>query len=120
MITSDTAEPVAFKVVDFVAGLFGRRRVRLGEWPHGQVVEAAMDTLQEFGAELYRESGTPAGELDVFHFRAHGRRMRLCVEDYGAVTLWGPKRLVTDVAHCVADRLAHAQAGAHVSSEAEE
>jgi hypothetical protein len=98
---------VVFKIIDFVIGLFGRGRAELGEWPHREVVETAVDALRDFGGALYHQSGTPAGELEVFHFRLRGRRMRLCVEDYGKLTLWGPKQLVADVSSRVAERLSH-------------
>jgi len=91
--------------LDSLVGLFGRSRARLGEWPHGEVVDAAAATLRDFGGELCGESGSPAGELEVMHFRVRGRRLQLCVEDYGGVTLWGPKRLVADISRRVADRL---------------
>ena len=91
--------------IDALIGLFGRSRANLGEWPHGEVVEAAVATLRDFGGELRHESGTPGGEVEVMHFRVRGYRMRLCIADYGAVTLWGPKRLVADISKGVADRI---------------
>lgn len=105
MIGSKKADGAVFKIIDFIIGLFGRGRARLGEWPHREIVEAAVDTLRDLGAELCHESGTPACELEVFHFRIRRRRMRLCVEDYGAVTLWGPKQLVAEIARRVSERL---------------
>lgn len=91
--------------IDGLIGLFGRGRAKLGEWPHGEIVEAAVATLRDFGGEWHHESGTPTGELEVMHFRVRGCRMRLCVEDYRDVTLWRPKRLVADISKRVADRL---------------
>ena len=95
----------ASRFIDALMGLFGRGRARLGEWPHGEVIEAVAATVREFGGELHHESGTPAGELEVMHFRGGECPMRLCVEDYGSVTLWGPKQLVADISRRVAERL---------------
>ncbi|SRR6266540_2435600 len=102
---------VESRFIDFMIGLFGCGRAKLGEWPHREIVEAAVATLRDSGGELYHESGTPAGELEILHFRVRGRRMRLCVEDYSDVVLWGPKGLVADISRRVADRLAHGKAG---------
>ena len=93
------------RFIDFVIGIFGRGRAKLGEWPHREVVQAAVETIQNCGGELHHESGTPAGELEVMHFRICGHRMKLCIEDYGVVSLWGPKRLVADIAKRVEQRL---------------
>jgi hypothetical protein len=96
---------VESRFVDFVIGMFGRGRAKLGEWPHREVVEIAVDTIRDFGGELHQEIGTPTGELEVMHFRVHGCWMRLCIVDYGGVFLWGPKRLVADISRQVANRL---------------
>src|SRR3982750_1702464 len=96
---------IEFRFIDFVIGIFGRGRAKLGEWPHREVVQAAVETIQNCGGELHHESGTPTGELEVLHFRVHGRRMRLCIVEYGSVSLWGPKLLVSDISRRVADRL---------------
>ena len=114
MVASQTIDRAVFKFIDLMIGLFGRGRAKLGEWPHREIVEAAVDTLRDFGGELCRESRTPACELKVFHFRVRRRRMRLCIEDYGGVTLWGPKWLVADISRGVAERLSHGKEG-HVT-----
>jgi len=38
-------------LVDCLLAVTGQRRVLLGEWPNGDVVEAALATLKELGAE---------------------------------------------------------------------
>jgi len=93
------------RFIDFVIGIFGRGRATLGEWPHREVVQAAVETIKDCGGELHHESGTATGELEVMHFRIRGRRVRLCIVDYGVVSLWGPKRLVADISKRVALRL---------------
>jgi hypothetical protein len=50
------------------------------------------------GGQQYPETGSPAGELIIKHFRIRGRRLRLCIDDYDKVTLWGPKELVKELA----------------------
>lgn len=102
---------VESRFVDLLAGLFGRARARLGNWPDRDIAETAVAALRDCGGELYHESGSPAGELEVLHFRVKGRRMRLCIEEYGEVVLWGPKALVAEVSKRVANRLAEVKAG---------
>jgi hypothetical protein len=92
-------------IIDFAIGLFGRGHATLGDWPHCEVVKAALDVIQDLGGELYRENGTPSGELEVKHFCVGVHRLRLCITDYGGVSLWGPKQLVADIAKQVADKL---------------
>jgi hypothetical protein len=92
-------------IVDFAIGLFGRGHAKLGGWPHCEVVKAAFDVIQGIGGNLYRESGTPGGEFEAKHFRVCGQRLRLCITDYDEVSLWGPKKLVADIAKQVADKL---------------
>src|SRR5690349_10963067 len=98
---------VAANLIEMTLGLFGRGRAKLGEWPHREIVEFAVATIVENGGEIVRESGSPAGELEVIHFRLGGRSLRLSVEEYGDVTLGGPSGLVARIADCVADRIAH-------------
>jgi hypothetical protein len=100
---------VESRFVDLLAGLFGRARARLGDWPDRDIVGTTVAALRDCGGELHHESGSPAGELEVLHFRVKGRRMRLCIEEYGDVVLWGPKVLVAQVSKRVADRLAGAE-----------
>jgi hypothetical protein len=95
----------ASSFIDVLIGLFGRSRARLAEWPQREVVESALAAFRDCGGELYSESGTPEGELEVMHLRVRGRRMRLCIADYGGVTLWGPKRMVAKISQRVTERL---------------
>ena len=76
---------------------FGRACVKLGSWPHGDVVNAAITALRDAGGAVCGEDGTPAREVENIYFKLRGRRVRLCVEDYADVTLWGPKNLVREV-----------------------
>src|SRR4051812_11099970 len=94
-----------FTIIDRVLGLFGQGRTTLGSWPHREVVNAALATLTDLGAEKVHEDGTPAGEVENFYFRIDGKRVRLSVTDYGDVTLWGPNRLVTKICKEVTARL---------------
>lgn len=112
--------------MDGLIGLFGRRRAKLGEWPHGEVVAAAVAMLRDLGGELQHENGAPAGECEAMHFLVRGSRIRLCVEDYGDVTLCGPKRLVEDISKRFAARIPpiagclisrHSEAGHHTERQ---
>jgi len=91
---------------DCVLVLIGHRRITLGDWPDQGVVEAAVDTVSELGGR--RIQGQDPGlafDIENKYFRVQGRRVRLCVEDYGEVSLWGPKRVVTGLAKRIAERL---------------
>ena len=102
---------VESKFINLLIGLFGLGRAKLGEWPHGEAVDAAIASIRELGGQVHHTTGTPGNELEIFHLRVRGRRIRLCVEDYGDVVLWGPKALLEDISTRVVDRLAHTKAG---------
>jgi hypothetical protein len=93
------------KFIETILGLCGQGFTKLGEWPHREVVEAALAVLREYGAEECGATGTPAGEIENLHFRVGSHRVRLCVEDYGDVTLWGPAPIVGALAKRVARKL---------------
>jgi hypothetical protein len=93
------------KVFDAVMALFGIGRAILGHWPHKSVIEAAVAEIENAGGVVVDTYGTSAGEMECTRFRVHGRLVRLCVEDYGDVTLWGPKRLVLDMSQKISNRL---------------
>ncbi len=97
---------IGSRFLDFVLSVFGRGRAKLGEWPHGEIVVSALATFRSLGGEFLGESGTPADELRTLRFRVRGHRVRLCIEDYGAVTLWGPRRLVAELAAQIAQDIA--------------
>jgi len=85
----------------------GRRRVVLGDWPNGDVVEAALSALQELGAEnLGAKPVNFPVDVENLYFRVKGRRVRLWVEQYGDVTLWGPRAVVSELAGRVAEKIA--------------
>ena len=91
---------------DWVLVLIGHRRITLGDWPDQGVVEAAVDTVSELGGQ--RIQGQDPGlafDIENTYFRVQGRRVRLCVEDYGEVSLWGPKRVVTELATRITERM---------------
>jgi hypothetical protein len=90
-------------LVDCLLAVAGRRRVLLGDWPNHDVVEAALSTLKEFGAESLgtKPLNLPVG-IDNLYFRVRGRRVRLWVEQYGDVCLWGPRAIVTELAGRIA------------------
>jgi hypothetical protein len=89
-------------VVDAMLAPFGRACVKLGQWPHQPIVEAVVAALRDAGGEILSESGTPADEVRNVYFVVRGRRVRLCIEDYGDVTLWGSRRLVQELSTAVA------------------
>jgi|SRR3954447_3360777 hypothetical protein len=96
-------------VFDAVMGLFGFRRAVLGHWPHNRVIEAALAEIENAGGVVVGVYGAPAGELECKRFRVNGRRVRLCVEDYGDIVLWGPRRLVLDLSQKISRRLDSSQ-----------
>jgi hypothetical protein len=98
-------------VVDAFIGLFGLARAKLGEWPALGVAATAIAVIKENGGQYLSETGSPDGRFDVLRFRVRGRRMRLCREELGEVTLWGPKQLVSDLSQQVATKLAEAETG---------
>jgi GH43 family beta-xylosidase len=73
------------------------------------LLDAAYARLPQNHSELGDNSGTPTGELEVMHFRIRGRWMRLCIEDYGGVSIWEPMRLLADISRRDADRLAESK-----------
>ena len=100
-------ERLAIPLVDFLLAVIGQRRVHLGDLPNRDVVEAALSTLKEFGAESL---GTKPVNLPVdienLYFRVRGRRVRLWVEEYGQVNFWGPRVIVTELAERVPEKIA--------------
>ena len=99
---------------DCVLGMVGHRRIKLGEWADQGIVAAVMGAVNELGGRRV-EKDIGFGFDDVFFFRVCGRRVRLVVEEYGDVTLWGAKRVVTDLSKRIAKRLS---AKAHESRTA--
>jgi hypothetical protein len=98
---------VALPVVDSLLAVAGQRRVLLGDWPNANAVEAALSTLKEFGAEnLGAKPVNLPVDIENLYFCVRGRRVRLWVEQFGDVTLWGPRKLVTELAGRVAEKLA--------------
>src|SRR5262245_51523625 len=93
-------------IADWLLALFGQRRVLLGAWPDQGVVDAAISTLEEFGAEKLetRPVNLPV-DIENVYFRVQGRRVRLWIEEYGDVTLWGPSTIVTRLAERITQRL---------------
>ena len=97
---------LALPFVDFLLAVVGQRRVLLGDWPNREVVEAALITFKESGAEsLGSKPVSLPVDIENLYFRVRGRRVRLCVEEYGQVSLWGPRAIVTELAGGVAERI---------------
>ncbi len=69
-----------------------------------------MSLMRDCGAVKCGESGVPTA-FDVYYFRVKGRRVKLCVEDYGDVTLWGPKKIIAELSKRMADKVARAEDG---------
>ncbi len=94
-------------LVNCLLAIAGQRRVLLGDWPNGDVVPAALATLKELGAEsLGAKPVNLPVDIENLYFRIKGRRVRLWVEQYGDVTLWGPRAIVTELAGRIAEKIA--------------
>ena len=93
----------ADKFIDALVGLFGIRRVTLGDWPKRARADAYVRVIKEAGGVIVGSTGSPDGSFDIVRFRFRGRRMRLCIEEFGEVTLWGPKQSVTELTARIAE-----------------
>jgi hypothetical protein len=71
----------------------------------GHLRQAIDDTLIDLGAKMYRESGSPAGEVENKYFRIGKRKLRICTEDEMLVSLWGSKVLVDEVHSKIVEKL---------------
>jgi hypothetical protein len=86
--------------------------VQLGEWPDEGIADAVLEAVTAMGGRaLGRKDFGLAFDIDTFYFEVQQRRIRLCVEEYGPVTLWGPKRMVNALAERVRQKLAVSNAG---------
>jgi hypothetical protein len=104
-------ERLLLELLDCLLAVAGRRRVVLGDWPNGDVVEAALAALKELGAEnLGAKPVNLALDVENLYFRVKGRRVRLWVEQYGDVTLWGPRAVVIELAARIAEKVASKRA----------
>jgi hypothetical protein len=92
-------------LIDALIGFFGMGRAALGGWPQRAPVDEYVRVLQEAGGVIVATFASPDGSFDVIRIRIRGRRLRLCIEEFGKVTLWGPKRLVAELADRVAAEL---------------
>ncbi len=90
------------KFIDFLIGVFGYSRVYYSNESH--VVDAIMSALGDSGAVKCGESGMPTAFTN-YYFRIRNRRVKLQVEDYEDIILWGPKRLVRDLSSRISDKL---------------
>ena len=105
-------ERLALPVLDFLLAAVGQRRVLLGDWPNSDVVEAAVSTLKEFGAEsLGAKPVNLPVDVENLYFRVRGCRVRLWIEQYGHVTLWGPREVVTELASRISEKIAAPRTG---------
>ena len=84
------------KIRSIAASLIGQRYRELPEF-EPRLRAAIAGVLSEIGAKKYRESGTPAYEINNEYFQVGRRKFRICVEDEMFVSLWGPRPLVDDV-----------------------
>jgi|SRR5438094_1643338 len=99
-------QSVALLMIDCLLAVVRQRRIRLGDWPNHDVVEAALSTFKEFGAERLetKQVNLPL-DIENLYFRLQGRRVRLWVEEYGDVSLWGPRAIVGKLAGRIAKKL---------------
>ena len=87
----------ADRLIDVLLGLFGIGRASLGEWPERALADEYVRVIKEAGGVIVGSTGSPDGSFNIVRFRVRGRRLRLCIEEFGEATLWGPKRLVTEL-----------------------
>jgi hypothetical protein len=100
------AQTLLLCFVDCLVALVGHRRIGLAPWPNHEVVKAALSTFREFGAEqLETRLVDLALDVENLYFRVQGRRVRLCIEEYGDLTLWGSRSLVTKIANRINEKL---------------
>jgi hypothetical protein len=98
-------ERPAHLFLNHLLALVGRRRVSW-DWPNNDAVEAALSTFEELGAERLRS--TPINlpiDAENLNFRVRGRRVRLWVEQYGDVILWGPRASVSELTARINEKL---------------
>jgi hypothetical protein len=93
------------RFIDAVIGLFGFGRIVIGEWSQKGVVSAAIREIEDAGGIAEKTYGTPDGQYDCTRFRLRGRWLRLCAEEMGEVTLFGPTRLITELSQRISRRL---------------
>jgi hypothetical protein len=102
--------PVGIVFRDAILALIGQRRITLGDWPDQGVVEAAIAAFEEFGGRRLEHNDTElAFDVENIYFQVRGHRVRLCVEEYGEISLWGAKGIVADLARRVAERLSRSE-----------
>ena len=92
----------ADEFIDALIGLFGLGRANVGKWPDRALADEYVRLIKNAGGVIVGCSGSPDGSFDVVRFRIGGRRVRMCIEEFGEVTLWGPRRLVAELAARVA------------------
>ena len=83
-------------------GIFGYSRIAFPQ--NEEVVDAIMSALQERGAVNCGEGGMPT-VTDEYYFSVRGRRIKVIVEDWGDIILWGPTGIVRELSSQVSDRL---------------
>src|SRR5262245_20987983 len=93
----------ADKFIDALIGLFGIGRVSLGDWPSRALADEYVRVIKESGGVIVSTAGSPDGSFNIARFRYRGRRMRLCIEEFGEVVLWGPMHLVAELAARIAE-----------------
>jgi hypothetical protein len=91
--------------IDAVISLFGYGKIVLGVWPETGIISAALRAIEEAGGVAEKPYGTPDGQLDCVRFRFRGRVIRLCAEEMGEVTLFGPKQLIAELSQRIASQL---------------
>lgn len=92
------------KIRSVCALLVGKRYKELPGFG-GDLRDAIEDTLTDFGATKFAESGSPAFEVNNEYFRIGNRRLRICTEDEMFVSLWGSKVVVDPVYFKIVEKL---------------
>ncbi len=91
---------LADKIVNAALAPFGRYRVRLGEWPDDKVA-AAIAAIKERGGTPDGEGGAFPG-VDDYYFQLPQGRIKISVFEFSEAYLWGPRRLVRELAAQIA------------------
>ena len=98
----ETIRFIRYRIIAKVLGWFGHTCVEIGDWPLDNL-NLAIEVIKTQGGKECGSNGTPCGEIENLFFIIGGKKVRLCYEEYGEVTLWGSKSIVLPLAEKIAE-----------------